>query len=51
MNYPIDLANLFNKLNLDANDPETINKMLKLAELALTMNPEEADKFNQKKFL
>lgn len=25
--------------------------MLKLAELALTMNPEEADKFNHKKFL
>lgn len=49
--YPIDLANLFNGLNLDGNDPEIVNKLIKLGELALTMDPDSAEKYNQKKFL
>lgn len=36
---------------MEANDPETINKLLKLGELSLTMDPDSADKYNQKKFL
>lgn len=47
----MDIYRLFNGLNLAANDPTIINKLLKLGELSLTMNPDSAEKYNEKKFL
>lgn len=45
------MANLFNGLNLDGNDPEIVNRLIKLGELALTMDPDSAEKYQQEKFL
>ena len=50
-NYPINLGELFNTINLSSITPEELNKFFKIAELHLTMNPDLAKDFNQKKLI
>ena len=48
---PINLGEIFNSLNLNTITPRELNKLYKMAELSLTMNPDHAKQFDHKKLL
>lgn len=51
-NRPISFPDILNNLNLQAtNDPKDLDKLFKMVELYLTMNPDDAHLFDRKKFL